>query len=260
MALRDIFRFRELPESETSKPFLEHLEDLRWMIVKMAITLVIAMVFCFAFRSILVRVMQAPLHDIDQKIGALRALGITDSIVISFHLAFYAGIVISFPLLLYFAAEFVLPALTAVEKRFLFPAIGVSFALFLLGVLVCYFWLLPKTILFFFRDTEHLGWAPTWTVQQYYSFVTRFTIGFGLAFELPVVVLALVRFGLITYRFMARTRPYAIVLIFVLATIITPTPDILTLIAMGLPMCLLYESCIWIAWLMERRAAKRIAN
>src|SRR5207244_3299745 len=130
----------------------------------------------------------------------------TDSIVISFHLAFYAGIVLSFPLLLYFLAGFVLPALTAVEKRFLLPAIGVSFALFLVGVLISYFWLLPKTILFFFRDTEHLGWAPTWTVQQYYSFVTRFTIGFGLAFELPVVVLALVRFGLVTYKFMARTR------------------------------------------------------
>jgi sec-independent protein translocase protein TatC len=253
MALRDIFKFRELPESETSKPFLEHLEDLRWMIVKMAITLVVAMIVCFAFRGTLVRVMQEPLHDVGAKVGALKALGITDSIVVSFHLAFYAGIAVSFPILLYFLAEFVLPALTAVEKRFLFPAILVSFGLFLLGVLVCYFWLLPKTILFFFRDTESLGWAPTWTVQQYYSFVTRFVIAFGLAFELPVVVLALVRFGLVTYKFMARTRPYAIVFIFVFAGIITPTPDVLTLIAMALPMCLLYESCIWIAWAMERR-------
>jgi len=260
MALRDIFKFRDLPESETSKPFLEHLEDLRWTIVRMAITLGVAMIICFAFRHALVHIMQAPLQNVGSQIGTLKALGITDSIVISFHLAFYAGIVLSFPLLLYFLAEFVLPALTAVEKRFLFPAIGVSFALFLLGVGVCYFWLLPKTILFFFRDTESLGWAPTWTVQQYYSFVTRFTIGFGLAFELPVVVLALVRFGLVTYRFMARTRPYAMVLIFVLATIITPTPDILTLIALALPMCLLYESCIWIAWLMERRALKRSAG
>jgi sec-independent protein translocase protein TatC len=260
MALRDIFKFRDLPESETSKPFLEHLEDLRWTIVKMAMTLGIAMIVCFTFRSSLVRVLQAPLRDVASQIGTLKALGITDSIVISFHLAFYAGIVLSFPLLLYFLAQFVLPALTAVERRFLFPAIGVSFALFLLGVFLCYFWLLPKTILFFFRDTESLGWAPTWTVQQYYSFVTRFTLGFGLAFELPVVVLALVRFGLITYRFMARTRPYAVVLIFILATIITPTPDILTLVAMALPMCLLYESCIWIAWLMERRRLKQIAG
>jgi len=260
MALRDIFKFRDLPESETSKPFLEHLEDLRWTIVKMAITLVVAMTVCFAFRSTLVRVLQAPLRDVGSQIGTLKALGITDSIVISFHLAFYAGMVLSFPLLLYFIAEFILPALTVIERRFLFPAIGVSFALFLLGVTLCYYWLLPKTILFFFRDTESLGWAPTWTVQQYYSFVTRFTIGFGLAFELPVVVLALVRFGLITYRFMSRTRPYAVVLIFILATIITPTPDILTLVALALPMCLLYESCIWIAWLMERRALKQIGS
>src|SRR6201984_138120 len=166
MALRDIFKFRDLPESETSKPFLEHLEDLRWTIVKMAVTLGTAMLVCFAFRSSLVRVMQAPLRDVGTQIGTLKALGITDSIVISFHLAFYAGIVLAFPLLLYFLAEFVLPALTAVEKRFLFPAIGVSFALFLVGVLVCYFWLLPKTILFFFRDTESLGWTPAWTVQN----------------------------------------------------------------------------------------------
>jgi sec-independent protein translocase protein TatC len=256
MALRDIFKFRELPESETSKPFLEHLEDLRWTIVKMAITLIATMLLCFAFRGTLVRVMQAPLHEVDPNVGVLRALGITDSIVISFHLAFYAGIVVSFPLLLFFAAEFVLPALTVLEKKILFPAIAVSFALFLTGVLTCYFWLLPKTILFFFRDTQSLGWAPTWTVQQYYSFVTRFTMGFGLAFELPVVVLALVRFGLVTYRFMARTRPYAVILMFILAAIITPTPDILTLVAMALPMVLLYESCIWIAWFMERRALR----
>jgi hypothetical protein len=99
MALRDIFKFRDLPESETSKPFLEHLEDLRWMIVKMAMTLAVAMVVCFAFRATLVRVLQAPLHDVGSQIGTLKALGITDSIVISFHLAFYAGIVVSFPLL-----------------------------------------------------------------------------------------------------------------------------------------------------------------
>ena len=258
MALRDIFKFRETPETETSKPFLEHLEDLRWMVVKMALALVASMIICFAFRSQLVRVMQAPLHDVDPQVGALKALGITDSLVISFHIAFYAGIVISFPLLLYFLAGFVLPALTAVEKRFLFPAIVGSFGLFLFGVLIGYFWLLPKTILFFFRDTQSLGWAPTWTVQQYYSFVTKFILGFGLAFELPVVVLALVYFGLITYRFMARTRPYAVVLIFILAAIIAPTPDLLTLVAMALPMSLLYESCIWVAWLMERRKLRSL--
>lgn len=259
MKLQNFFSFRDPPESETSKPFLEHLEDLRWTVVKIAITMVLAMALCFTFRQKLVLVMQQPLYQVGAQAGTLRALGITDSITISFHLAFYAGIVISFPLLLFFLAQFVLPALTAVEKRFLLPAIAVSFALFLIGVATCYWWLLPKTILFFFHDTQSLGWIPTWTVEEYYSFVTRFVLGFGLAFELPVVVLALVRFGLVTYGFMARTRPYAIVLIFILATIITPTPDILTLVAMSLPMCLLYESCIWIAWFMQRKAARDAA-
>lgn len=256
MRLRNIFSFRELPEGETSKPFLDHLEDLRWTLVKMAIALLAAMVLCFVFRSSLVATMQRPLAAVGSEHSALRALGITDSITVSFRLAFYGGIVIAFPLLLYFAAEFVLPALTATEKRLLLPGIAGSFALFLTGVLCCYFFLLPKTILFFFHDTESLGWAPAWTVQEYYSFVTRFIVGFGLAFELPVVVLVLVRLGMVTYAFMAKTRPYAIVLIFVLATIITPTPDVLTLLAMGLPMCVLYEACIWIAWIMQRRRAR----
>jgi sec-independent protein translocase protein TatC len=253
MGLRDVFKFRDLPESETSKPFLEHLEDLRWTIVKMAITLLAAMVVCFFFRSTLVQVMQRPLGVVDPSVGALRALAITDSFTISFRLAFYAGIVASFPFLLYFLAEFVLPALTAMEKRLLFPAILVSFALFLGGVLVAYYWLLPKTILFFFKDTQGLGWVPAWTVQEYYAFVTRFTIAFGMAFELPVVVLALVRLGFVTYEFMVRTRPYAIVLMFIFAAIISPTPDVLTMIAMALPMCLLYESCIWITWFVKRK-------
>ncbi|MDQ6625871.1 MAG: twin-arginine translocase subunit TatC [Verrucomicrobiota bacterium] len=260
MALRNLFKFREPALGGSAKPFLSHLEDLRWTVVKMAITLILAMIVCFALRAPLVQIMQRPLNAVGPKIGELRALGITDSITVSFNLAFYAGIVLSFPLLLYFAAEFVLPALTALEKRFVLPAILGSFGLFLTGVLCCYLWLLPKTILFFFHDTESLGWMPAWTVQEYYSFVVRFVIGFGLAFELPVVVLALVRFGLVTHALMTRTRPYAIVLIFILAMIISPTPDILTLLAMGLPMCLLYESCIWIAWFMQRRAALGIRN
>jgi len=256
MALKNFFKFREVPESETAKPFLEHLEDLRWTVVKMAISLFVAMILAFAFREQLTALLQRPLQQLEPRLRTLQALGITDSITISFNLAFYAGIVLAFPLLLYFLAEFVLPALTAVEKRLLLPGIAASFGLFLAGVIACYVWLLPVTVLFFFNDAESLGWIPAWTVREYYSFVTRFTVGFGLAFELPVVVLVLVRIGLVTYEFMARTRPYAVVLIFVLAAIITPTPDMLTLLAMSLPMYLLYESCIWIAWFMQRRVRK----
>ena len=259
MALRNFFKFREIPESETAKPFLEHLEDLRWTIVKMAIVLFLAMMLSLLFRHQLTQVLQRPLERMEPQIRALQSLGITDSITISINISFYAGIAISFPFLIYFLAEFVLPALTAGEKRLMLPAIGASFGLFLIGVLACYFWLLPTTVRFFFADAQSLGWTPNWTVREYYSFVTRFTLGFGLAFELPVVVLALVRLGFVTYEFMARTRPYAVVLVFVLAVLITPTPDVLTMMAMGLPMYALYESCIWIAWFMQRRLRKKLA-
>src|SRR6476469_7102840 len=130
MALRNFFKFRELPEPDTAKPFLEHLEDLRWTVVKMAITLFLAMIVCFAFRASLTAIMQRPLTQLGEKVPTLQALGITDSLTITFNLAFYAGIVVSFPILLYFLAEFVLPALTAVEKRLLLPSIAASFALF----------------------------------------------------------------------------------------------------------------------------------
>ena len=166
MRLGNIFSFRELPESETSKPFLEHLEDLRWTIVKMAIALLVAMAVCLLFRSSLVAILQRPLLYVAPQQRELRALGITDSITVSFRLAFYGGIVLSFPLLLYFLAEFVLPALTAAEKRFLLPGVIFSFGLFLGGVACSYYFIFPKTILFFFHDTQSIGWVPAWTVQE----------------------------------------------------------------------------------------------
>ncbi len=91
--------------------------------------------------------------------------------------------------------------------------------------------------------------------REYYSFTTQFVIGFGLAFELPVVVLLLVKLGIVNYETLRRTRAFAVIIIFVVAAIITPTSDILTLVLMGGPMYVLYEICIGIAWLMNRRSA-----
>ena len=253
MALRDIFKFRELPESETSKPFLEHLEDLRWTIVKMAMTLVVAMIVCFAFRSWLVRVLQAPLQQVGGEVGTLKALGITDSLVISFHLAFYAGIVIAFPFLIYFAGQFILPALTPQEKNAMLPAVGVGFGLFLGGVVLGYYLVLPATLRFFFRDAQSLDWSPTWTVRDYFSFVTQLCVGFGVAFELPVIVLVLVRLGVLSVALLRRTRAYAFLLIFVAAAFLAPTPDAVSMALMGTPMYLLYELCIFVASMMERK-------
>jgi sec-independent protein translocase protein TatC len=249
-----IFKFREKPESDESKPFLEHMEDLRWMIVRMVFTLSIAMMLSFCFRQELVRIVQHPLRTVDPHlVASLRTLGVTDSLTISIQIAFYAGIVLSFPLLLYYLAQFVLPALTKQEKKYVLPAITISFGLFLVGVMFSYFIVLPKALAFFFHDAQSLEWTPTWTVTEYFSFVTQITLAFGLSFELPVVIIVLVRLGFLSFEFLNRTRAYAVIIILVLAMVISPTPDVFTFFSLAAPMYLLYEACIWLAWLMEKR-------
>jgi sec-independent protein translocase protein TatC len=252
VSLRKFLEFRD--GRDTPKPFLDHVEDLRGMIVRMAIALGICMSAAFIFRGEIAAFVQAPLIAVDPtRTDNLQSLGVADSMTISLKLAFYAGLVVSFPVLLYFLAEFVLPALTLRERKVVLVAALIGFGLFLAGASFAFYGVLPAALEFFFRDAQMMQWRPTWTVGEYYSFTTQFVLAFGLAFELPVVVLALVKVGLLGHEQMRATRPYAIVAIFLLAAVITPTPDIFTLVLMGAPMVLLYEACIWIAWWMEKR-------
>lgn len=252
MSLQKFIKFRD--ERDTPKPFIDHVEDLRRMVVRMAVALGVCMVFAFVFRGQLASFVQAPLLAVDpSRIDNLQSLGVADSMTISLRLAFYAGLIISFPVLLYFLAEFVLPALTLRERRTVLAASVIGFGLFLTGAGFAFFVVLPAALEFFFQDAQMMQWRPTWTVGEYYSFTTQFTLAFGLAFELPVVVLALVKVGVLGHAQMKSTRPYAIVVIFLLAAVITPTPDVFTLVLMGAPMVFLYEACIWIARWMEKR-------
>ncbi len=263
MILKNLFRFREkaagrVSQPEAVKPFLEHLEDLRWMIVKMAVALSIAMIFGFVFRQELMSFCQGPLHKVPGDFAKnLTALGVADSFTITFSLAFYAGIVIAFPFLLYFFAQFVLPALTHQEKKYVYPAVGVAFLLFMIGVVMAFGWILPTTLIFLAEDAAKMGLKPLWTVREYFSFVTQFTLAFGLSFELPVVVLALVKMGFLSYATLSRTRSYALIIILFIAAIIAPTPDLFTWGMLSAPLLTLYEACIWIAWYIERRDRKR---
>ncbi|MDD5350553.1 MAG: twin-arginine translocase subunit TatC [Chthoniobacteraceae bacterium] len=253
MALLDrLFQLRE--DTDQPKPFLQHLEELRWTCLKMAAALFVCMAACLVFQKDLVRLMEEPLNRIDPGlVSKLQNLGVIDPITISFSLAFYAGIVFAFPLLLFFLAQFVLPGLTRREKKVILPAIAAGTGLFLTGVALCYFVLLPETLRFCFNYSKSLNFAPSWTVREYFSFVTQMMIAFGAAFELPVVVAVLVYLGILSFRLLNQTRPYAYVLVLFLAAVLAPTPDPISFLALGAPMCLLYEACIWMAWLLEKR-------
>jgi len=195
--------------------------------------------------------------DAQGNLKMMSALKPTEGFMLSMKLSFVAGIVVSFPLLLMYILQFVLPGLHNTEKRVLWPAMAVGFGLFLSGATFAYSLVLPRALLFFYQWSGDMGISNDWRIGEYISFATQFTLLFGVAFELPVVVMVFVKLGLLGYETMSRTRSYAIVAIFVAAAILTPTPDIPTQCLMAAPMIVLYEICIWLAW-FERRKNRRL--
>jgi sec-independent protein translocase protein TatC len=359
--LKKVIQLREHSHPDHEKPFLEHLEDLRTMIFRIVVTLVVSMIVCFGFNNKLMQFFRLPVdkvmvtqtqatlpgdapHPLDvetwekarkierasvnltteqralfyQSLGdpelafqarsvslyraaialpeskrgefvnslaenndcklqvnallrskpnadseargnlkMMSALKPTEGFMLSMKLSFVAGIVLSFPLLLMYILQFVLPGLHSNEKRVLWPAMAVGFGLFLCGSMFAYFLVLPRTLLFFYQWSGDMGISNDWRIGEYISFATQFTLLFGVAFELPVVVMVFVKLGLLGYETMSKTRSYAIVAIFVAAAVLTPTPDIPTQCVMAAPMIILYEICIWLAW-FERRKNRRL--
>jgi sec-independent protein translocase protein TatC len=243
-------------EQFVAKSFWEHLEDLRWMLIKMAAAIAIAVVVCFIFAREIFDYIKEPLRQVvgDDKVqDFLWTREVAGGFMLGMNLAFYAGIVAACPFLLWFLGQFLLPALTRRERRMLLPVFASGVVLFLSGCALAYFGVLPLTLQFFVSYNEYLGISSRWEVTDYASFVAMLLLAFGVAFELPLVVLALAKLGLVSSKFLREKRSYVIVIIFVVAAILTP-PDVYSQVLLGVPMVALYELCIWIAWWMERRA------
>jgi sec-independent protein translocase protein TatC len=257
--LRKLFQFREQTQGDVVKPFLEHLEDLRWTVVKMGVSLVVGMIASAFFVQDISAIVRHPMEVLVGK-DPLVTLGVTDAFMISLQLVFYSGLVISFPALIYFLAEFVLPALTTQEKRILVPAIAAGFVLFGVGAVVSFELILPMTLKWFRDYTVGMGMDPRWQARDYFGFVTHLTIACGLLCELPVGVLGLAALRLVSHAFLSKTRPYAVTAIMVLVAVISPTPDPLTFLALAAPVVAIYEVCIWLVWLIDRRRAREEAG
>jgi sec-independent protein translocase protein TatC len=238
------------------KSFLEHLEDLRWMLVKMAATLAVAMGGTFVFAKQLLIAIKYPLSQAAERPEdfLMAPFEVPGSFMLAMKLSFYAGVVIASPFLLYFLGQFVLPALTVKEKSMVRPVLAAGAGLFLAGGSLAFFWVVPLGLKFFIGHNQYLfGVQPKWPIQNYVSFVSHMVLAFGLCFEFPLVILALAKLGLVSHKFLRDKRAYVIVGIFIVAGIITPTTDIISQCLLAGPMCLLYEACVWIAWWMERK-------
>ncbi len=197
-----------------------------------------------------------PKSDARGKLVLMQALKPTEGFMLSIKLAFFAGIVISFPFLLFFLLQFVLPGMHQTERKALWPAMAIGFGLFLSGVFFSYYIVLPKVLEFFHDYSSDMMIENEWRIGYYISFATQFTLIFGLSFELPVLVMTLVKLGILNCEMMRRTRAYAILAIFVIAALITPTPDAFTLCLLAGPMVILYEICIWLAYFLERKTSR----
>ena len=187
----------------------------------------------------------------------LKSMSPLSGFLVALQMAFYGGIMVSLPFILHFLGQFIFPALRKKEKKYLTMSVIIGGGLFFLGAAFCYF-LLMKIALStaaLFANWMHFG-ADLWRAEDYIKFVCKFMIGMGLAFELPVIILLLVKIGVLNYKKLAKFRMYWVVINLVLASALTP-PDIVTQILMALPMQLFYEISIFIAWIWYRRDKKR---
>ncbi len=245
------------------KPFLEHLEDLRWTLIKGGSALLVAMVICLVAGNYLARILEWPLLRSKAPIK-LDYLGPAAPFLSALHLAFFGGMLLAAPFIFYFVFQFVLPALKIKEKKYLRIAIGVGTGLFLMGVSACYFVVAPLALHAAVQYSNWLlGQAVTsevklWRADDYFGFMSKFMLGMGLGFELPVVLLTLVKLGVLDFTKLAAMRRYMIVICLLLGALLT-TPEVLTQVVMAVPLYILYEISVWIAWHWERQEKKREA-
>jgi sec-independent protein translocase protein TatC len=182
----------------------------------------------------------------------------TEGFLVAFHVAIYAALAISSPFWIYFMGGFILPALNLKERSVIFSWLGWSGFLFFAGVLSTYFVLLPVALRASIQYSQVLGFSSQdWRADEYINFVCKFIFGMGLGFQFPLVVLFLVKIGVLSHADLAKYRRHVAVLSLILGAVLT-TPEVVTQVAMAIPLYLLYEVCIWIAWYWERQ--KRAAG
>lgn len=307
------------------KSFLEHLEDLRWMLIKSGSALLVATIICLYGTSLIISILKRPLtqaaliqvghgqrvlvrfgtnnvetfesstnyfngldlgtnwfvlvqlEPVQTESNTLLSIRVdknpprdaaastaTDLVYLdpaqpflsSLHVALYAGFLLAAPFIFYFLAQFILPALKVKEKKYVLRACGVGVGLFLAGICFCYFFVLARALRFAELFALWVGVrVPEWRAETYLSFVTKFMLGMGLGFELPVVLLALVKIGILDYQRLKAARRYMIVINLVLGALLT-TPEVFTQVVMAVVLQLLYEVSVLIAWYWERQEKK----
>jgi sec-independent protein translocase protein TatC len=231
----------------TEQPFVAHLVELRDRLIKavIAVGVVAAVLFMYPGPAALYDILAAPLVAHLPKGTTLIATSVISPFLVPLKILLMAAFLVALPVVLYQAWAFIAPGLYSHEKKLVLPLVVSSTLLFFVGVAFCYFFVFGQVFSFIQSFApKSITAAPD--IEAYLSFVLTMFLAFGLAFEVPIVVVVLARMGFVSIQKLKEFRSYFIVLAFIIAAIITP-PDVVSQLALAVPMCLLYEVGIWAA-------------
>ena len=236
------------------RPLMEHLLALRDMLVFAAIAWAVCVIVCGCFSPQILAWLKSPAA---QDENLLQGLDLTSGFSTIMSISLWGGTALSFPFVVYAILRFVFPALTNREKFVLLSILISGFALFLVGVGLCYSKTLPMAVVAFQQINRWVGLpVTTIRIEGYISIVLKMVIAFGRVFQMPLVIFVLGWFGIVTSEGLRAKRRIVIVMAFVVSMFLTP-PDPMSQIIMAIPLCVLYELSIWAVWLKEKGSLSR---
>jgi sec-independent protein translocase protein TatC len=241
--------------NEARMSFLDHLEELRWRIIKSAIGIVLGSIVCGIFINwIMNNILLAPAQHTNPPLVLIN-LKPYGQLVLFMEVIVVGGIIISIPNIFYQLWKFIQPGLMPSERNYIWWIVFFTTFCFLGGAAFSYFIILPTALKFFAAfGTEAI--TNNIAINEYFSFILSVIITAGIVFELPMVSYFLSRLGLLTPAFMRKYRRHAIVVILIIAGIVTPGPDVTSQILLGLPLFLLYEISILISRFAQKKRIK----
>ncbi|HEY8048761.1 MAG TPA: twin-arginine translocase subunit TatC [Ramlibacter sp.] len=236
----------------TEQPFVAHLIELRDRLIRamVSVLVVAGVLFLYPGPSRLYDLMAAPLVASLPQGTHLIATSVISPFVVPLKILLLTSFLVSLPVVLYQAWAFVAPGLYSHEKRLVLPLVISSTVLFFLGVAFCYFFVFGR-VFHFIQSFAPKSITAAPDIEAYLSFVMTMFLAFGAAFEVPIIVVVLARMGVVSIEKMREYRGYFIVVAFIVAAVITP-PDIVSQLALAIPMCLLYEIGLWAARIFIR--------
>lgn len=234
--------------------FLEHLEDFRSRLLKSLAAVTAAFALSYYFSEAIFAFMVAPLQRLLQPGQALIGTGVTEAFFTELKVALVAGVFLAGPVIFYQIWRFVAPGLQEQERRLVVPFVFCTTLFFVGGGYFCYRAVLPFAFLYFVEQYRSLGVSPEIRIGEYFTFFFRMVLAFGITFELPVFTFFFVRLGIWDHRFLWRYFRYAIVVIFTVAAILTPGPDVVSQVLLAIPLTLLYLLSIGVAYVFRRKS------